>query len=376
MLQPTLLVDADYRAYPSALEGNTGFTLARLRPGLILAPKPWFRGVATIEFADEHPVILDAYMRLRASEWAEFTIGYSKPPLFASFTYEPVQVMPFPDRAPVVSAFFVRRDLGVDVHFTPRHLPIEGWLRVGNGTGSPLGNDNALPAGYGSLDFVLGRAWVGSAPEDRTYGLRVGAGGFVENAQDRDGIAGKTPLGFVYARPIVVSGVRAVGEAHLVAYAGPFRLTVEGAASYEARSRDDDGNPSTPRVDLDAVSSYGLTSEIAWVVCGAPRQVGRAPVGRPGSDGVWDGGAVEIAARYDGLWLDWNAKDVREGGSQGGAVAVKWWPTEFLSATLAGYVTHYDVAPIEDPSRRWSWGAVARASFFWGPGQWEPVWVP
>lgn len=51
-------------------------------------------------------------------------------------------------------------------------------------------------------------------------------------------------------------------------------------------------------------------------------------------------------------------------------MSVKWWPTAFLAATLAGYLTHYDVAPADDPDRTLSWGIIARMSAFWGlPGQ-------
>ncbi len=366
LLRPTVLVETAYRVYPSEAEGNTGFAIERFRPGLVLAPTSWFRGVATTEFAGEHASILDAFLRVRATDWAEFTFGYSKPPMFASFTYEPVHTLPFPDQAPVVTSFRVDRDLGADVHFTPHDLPLEGWLRVGNGTGSPLGNDNALPAGYGALDLVLGRAWVGAPADRRVYGLRLGGSTLVESTRDRDGIAGRTSLGFVYFRPVVVSGLRVVAEGHAVAYAGPVRLTVEGAVARESRSKDADGNPATPRVDLDAISSYGLTTEVAWVLLGSPREVGRAPRARGSADGGWSGGAVELAARYDGMWLARRARDVRVGGSQGGALALKWWPVDFMAATLAGDVTHYEAAPLEEPDRRVSWGFQARASFFWG----------
>lgn len=374
VLQPTVLGEVDYRVYPSEVEGNTGFALARMRPGLVLTPTPWLRAVTAFEFAGESPIILDAFARLRPAEWVEFTAGYSKPPLFASFVYEPVHTMPFPDRAPVVTAFRVRRDLGVDVHLAPRAVPLEGWLRVGNGTGSALGNDNALPAGYASLDLVLGRAWAGAAPEHRTYGLRLGGAALVESPRDRNGITGQTPLGFIYFRPIVVSGLRVVGEGHVIGYAGPLRLTVEGAVAREERSRDDDGNPSTPRLQLPVVHSYGITAELAWVLLGRPRDAGRAPGAAVGQDGGWSGGALEIAARYDGMWLGEGASDVRSGGSQGGALAVKWWPTDFLAASLAGYVTRYDTPPLEEPNELWSWGALARLSFFWGlPGQPSPM---
>ncbi|WP_224373026.1 porin [Hyalangium versicolor] len=365
-LRPTVLTEIDYRVFPSVLEGNSGFALAHFRPGVLLAPTDWFRAVGTVEFAGEYASILDAFMALRATPWAEFSIGYSKPPLFPSFIYEADASLPFPDRAPVITSFQIRRDLGADVHFTPRSIPLEGWLRVGNGTGSALGNDNALPAGYASIELVLGRAWVGAAAEQRTFGLRLGSSGFIESAGDRDGITGQTPLGFLYYRPIVVSGLRGVVAGHAIAYAGPLRLTVEGATARESRSRDDDGNPATPRIDLPTVRSHGLTAEVAWVLQGRPRQVGVAPRGIARQDGAWGGGAVELAARYDGLWLGHGARDVRAGGSQGGALALKWWPTDFLTAALAGYVTHYDFGPVEEPDRLWSWGVIARTSFFWG----------
>lgn len=368
-LQPTILGELDYRVYPSEAEGNTGFALGRFRPGLALSPVPWFRAVGTLEFAGEQPIVLDAFMRLRASPWAELTVGYSKPPLFASFVYEPVHTMPFPDRSPVVTAFRVRRDLGADVHLTPAKVPLEGWLRVGNGTGSALGNDNPLPAGSAMLDLVLGRARTAVPSERQRFGLRLGAGGLIEGARDRDGLVGSTPLGFVHYRPVVVAGLRTLGEAHAIAYAGPVRVVVEGAVAREARSRDDDGNPSTPRMELPSTRSYGLTSEVAWVVHGRARAVGMAPRGERGEGGAWRGGAVELAARYDGLWLNRRVSDVRPGGSHGGALALKWWPVDFVAATLAGYATRYDDPPIEEPGRSWSWGIVARASFFWGlPG--------
>jgi hypothetical protein len=120
--------------------------------------------------------------------------------------------------------------------------------------------------------------------------------------------------------------------------------------------------------------SYGLTTELSWVIRGAPRAVGHAPRGYRREDGTWTGGALEVALRYDGMWLGRGADDVRAGGSQGGAAALKWWPVDFMAGTLFGYVTHYDVAPIEEPNERWSWGMIARASFFWGlPGQLQPI---
>ncbi|RVU41082.1 hypothetical protein EA187_19450 [Lujinxingia sediminis] len=364
-LRPTLLGETDYRVYPAEEEGRTGFALARLRPGLILSPVDWFRGVATVEFAGKNPIILDAYARFSPLSWLDLSLGYAKPPLFASFINEPVYAIPFPGRAPVVGAFRVRRDLGVDAHFRPAALPVEGWARVGNGTGSALGNDNALPAGYAALDLVFGRAHSARpGAADATWGLRLGVAGLYENTEDREGIAGTTPLGFRYYRPVIVSGERKVGEAHLVGYAGPLRLTVEGAIAREARSRDTDGNPSTPRQSLPAITSYGLSTEIAWTLFGTRRQVGRAPL--PDAASVWEGGSLELAVRYDGMWLGRGADDVVEGGSQGGALALVWWPTHFLAASAAGYLTRYDQPALERPDGRWSWGVLGRVRFFWG----------
>jgi len=100
-------------------------------------------------------------------------------------------------------------------------VPLEAAVRVGNGSESVLGNDNPFPAGYASLDLVLGRAQSARAHEHDTYGLRLGAAGFIEDASDRDGIIGTTPLGFVFFRPVIVHGRRLVGEAHTIVSLGP-----------------------------------------------------------------------------------------------------------------------------------------------------------
>ncbi|RAL25154.1 hypothetical protein DL240_02790 [Lujinxingia litoralis] len=364
-LRPTLLGEVDYRIYPAVEEGLSGFALARLRPGLVLEPVGWFRGVTRIEFAGKNPVILDAYARVSPQPWLDLNVGYSKPPLFASFVHEPTESLLFPDRGSVVSSFRVRRDLGVDIHFHPASMPVEGWVRVGNGNGSALGNDNALPAGYAALDLVFGRAHVArQGAKDKRTGLRVGAAALYERTEDREGIAGTTPMGFRYYRPVIVSGGRALVEAHLVGYLGPLRLSVEGAMAREDRSRDTDGNPSTPRVELPAIMSQGLSTELTWTLVGPLREVGSAPlpdVFFPGAEG-----SLEVAARYDGMWLGKGADDVEPGGSHGGAFALKWWPTNFLAASLAGYVTRYHAAAIERPDALWSWGGVLRTSFFWG----------
>jgi phosphate-selective porin OprO/OprP len=362
-VRPTLLAELDYRVHAREVEGIDGFGLGRLRTGLVFDPAPWMSTVATIEWAGEHPMVLDVFATLRAAEWLDVNVGWSKTPLFASFRYEPVAAMPFSSRSPVVNAFRVRRDVGVEAHLAPREVPIEAVVRVGNGSGSVLGNDTPLPAGYALVDLVLGRPWRGAAASERELGLRIGAAALVESVRDRDGIVGTTPLGFIYRRPIIVEGLRVVGEAHVIGYAGPLRLTIEGALAEEGRSRDDDGNPSTPRQPLPSLRSSGLTAELAWVLLGEPRRVGVAPA----VPSPWAGGALEVAARFDALWLGWGAGDVTPGGSTGGALAVKWWPVDFLAATLEGYVTRYDVPPVELPGEHWSWGGILRLSLFTTP---------
>ncbi|MEZ4449291.1 MAG: hypothetical protein R3B09_07405 [Nannocystaceae bacterium] len=365
VLQPALLGELDYRAYPSEVEGSTGFAVGRFRMGLRYTPRPWIAAVGTVEYADKAPYLLDANLTLTPRPWIEVGLGYAKAPLFPSFRYEPVQTLPFPDRAPVVTAFRVRRDLGAEVHLAPRRAPIEAIARIGNGSGSILGNDNALPAGYGSLDLVLGRARAGHG--DDRLGLRLGAGGMIESVRDRDGIVGQTPMGFVYYRPVVVSGRREVAEAHAIGYVGPLRLTFESAIAREARSVDDDGDPDTARVAADPITSTGLTGELAWTALGGPRSPGRAPTIAPAPR--WRGGALELAGRVDAVALGRGARDVTSGGSLGGALSAKWWPVDFLAVTVVGYLTRFDVAPIDEPTRTLSWGLLTRVSVFLGPAR-------
>lgn len=366
VLRPTALVDAAYRVFAREEEGIDGFSLRRMRGGFVLAPAAWFRGVGTVELAGESPTVLDAYARVGLVEGLSLMVGYSKPPLLATFFTEPVYAMVLPDRSVVDTAFRVRRDVGLELLAAPASLPLEARLRVGNGAGSPLGNDNVEPAGYAALDLVLGRA-QGARPDagQETLGLRVGASGLVESVEDRQGVVGRTPLGFAFYRPPVVRGSRMVVEGHVLGYAGPLRLSAEAVMASESRSRDDDGNPATERVDLPTVRSYGLTVELVWTALGEPRRPG-APPRVPSGGPRWRGGALEVALRYDGVWLGREATDVTPGGGQLGTLGVRWWPTEFVSAYLSGYAAGYDEAPIEAPGEDSSWGVIAGTSFFWG----------
>ena len=358
---PTLLAEADARAHRSPIEGRTGFALARVRPGLGARPTSWLRAVATLE-AVPNVGVLDAFANVQVTRFLDVEVGQSRPPTFASFRYEPVHTLPFPDRSPVVSSFRVRRDVGASVHLSPTELPLESWVRVGSGSTSTVSRTLDRPALYAMLDLVLGRAHVarGEEAERQTFGLRLGGSGYTEYLDEAAGVAGATPTGFVFHRPVIVSGDRVVGEVHAVVYAGPVRLMLEAAVGREARARDVDGDPSTPRVPQASVISSGTSAEVAWVVLGRPRTVASAPSADGGAPG-----ALEIAARYDALALGRGALDVAPGGYRGGALSVKWYVMPFAAVTVAGYLGGYDVGPIEDPLRTDTFTLLLRGSFYW-----------
>jgi len=213
---------------------------------------------------------------------------------------------------------------------------------------------------------VLGRAWVGG--RSRTLGLRLGAAGMVDDAEERAGIGGTTSVGFPFFRAPPVQGLRMVGEAHAIGYVGPVRLMAQGALARESRAMDDDGNPDTPPVGLPDMVAWGVMGEVAWVVLGGPRQVGQAPTLREAAGAPWRGGALEVAGRFDRLAVGRAADDVAAGGATGGSLAVKWFPTEFLSAALTSEVLRYDRGPLETPDRTLSWTLLLRLSAYWGLG--------
>lgn len=367
--RPTGLIEVDHRVFRTEEEGLTGFGLGRLRLGAVITPAPWVRGVVSLEMGSGILEVLDAFVQFKPHDAITIDVGSTKPPLFASYRDEPAHTTPFPDRGRVVDAFTIQRDVGAGIRVAPAQIPVELNYRVGNGSGSVVSNDNPYPAVHGAADLVLGRAWLAAHDPDgepETFGLRLGLGGMEENAADRDSIKGVTPLGFVYARPIVVAGIRRIGAAYAIGYAGPVRLTFEGAIADESRNRDDDGNIETPRRSLSSVESHGATAEVAWVIVGEPREVGHAPRAKPGP---WRGGALEVAARFDALWLLHGSDDpsVTENDSRGGSLSLKWWPTSFMAATVSGSFTAYDVPPVETPDVDATWGVLQRLSLFWPP---------
>lgn len=338
---PTLLLELDGRVYPSHEEGMTGFALARLRPGLAYAPIAWLDAKVVVELAGEQPEVLDALVRFLPHADLAIEVGLGKPPLF--FTHrEPTTQAIFTDVTAVARALRINRDLGVTVAYTPTCLPLEVAARVSNGSSSATLNDNSELAYTLTLDLVLPAQHRGArAP----LGLRIGVAGTYESAEDRLGITGRTELGFSYFRAPIVSGSRWVGETHAALQLDALHLLVEAGLASEARSRDDDGNPTTPRRALPASLSYGLSSELGWTF-------GDTTTTRVGS--------VDLALRVERLWLGREASDVQGSGAVSATLVAKWWASRNLAATVLATLTDYDRPALDDPTRDRSWGLLAR----------------
>ncbi|HVK65690.1 MAG TPA: hypothetical protein VM694_14505 [Polyangium sp.] len=354
--------DIDARLHSAErVEGEDGFAVARLRLGARADFTPWFHAVAQAEWAQEKPALLDAYVAVRPSPSWEISLGARKTPLFAAARDEPVWMLPVPERPMIVRALWPGRDVGLEVHRLPTpSLPLEAWLRVGNGSGSVLGNDNSDFALDARLDVALGRANP-MAKGTPLFGLRLGAGIHVESAEDRIGVRGTTADGFIFYRAATVYGPRRVAEAHTAAYLGPVRILGEIGLAKESRAKDTDGNPATARVAQDAIRSVGGFVEVAWMLTGQRRAPGIWPTERPGR--AWGLGALELAGRFERLSLGQGARDVAPGGATSVSAAVRWWAARFCAISAAGYVTAYDTAPIEEPGTTRSWLGIVRATF-------------
>ena len=227
-----------------------------------------------------------------------------------------------------------------------------------------LGSVAKLDLAGAEVDFITGlKKPVGvlaSAWARERFGLRFGAGVHLESAEDRLGISGTTADDFLFYRPPTVSGPRHVVEAHLVAYAGPVKLTAEGALAKEGRSKDTDRNPETPRVAQDAVISRGGAVELAWMIFGPWRLQGSWPVQTQVQ--TWDWGALELAGRVERSGLGMPARDVTAGGATAASIAIRWWATSFAALLAATYFTAYDAPPIEEPDRSSAWLGIVRAT--------------
>ncbi|MFT3774826.1 MAG: porin [Minicystis sp.] len=360
-VSPFFQADVDLRVHSvHRIEGENGFAVGRLRLGATSAITSWFFASAQAEWARDKPALLEAQLTLRPLPQLEISAGAGRTPLFSAARDEQVWILPIPELPMVARAFWPGYDAGVEVHRLPTPaVPLEAWLRFGNGSGSALGNDNSDFALDVRLDAVFGRAapW---AKRDAPFGLRMGAGLHAEAAEDRLGITGTTADGYAFYRAQTVSGPRYVGEGHVVVLAGPVKIDAEIAVAREGRSKDTDGNPDTPRVPQDPIYSRGGFVEAAWMITGQRRTLGAWPVRTPWN--VWDWGAVEVAARFERIDLERGARDVTAGGATAGAAAVRWWMTSFLSLSAAAYFTAYDIPPVEDPMTKRAWLGLLRAT--------------
>jgi phosphate-selective porin OprO and OprP len=360
-LQPIFMTELDLRLHSNKdLEAYDGFDVDRLRLGARVSYTQWFAAAAQVELVGEKPTILDAKAVLKPSPEWELTFGAGRTPLFSSARDEPIWALPVPELSMVTRAFWPGYGAGIEVHRLPTpRLPIEGWARVGNTGGSVLGNANSNYAFDGRLDVALGRA-VTRAPASRRVGLRFGSGLHAESAASELGISGTTADGFLFYQPATVAGPRYVTEAHLVAYAGPVKLTVEAALGKESRSESLTGNPDAPSVSLASVTSRGAFVELGWMIVGPHRRHGMWPVESP--IGTWDWGGLELGVRAERLDLEQGARDVTPGGATSGEAALRWWVTSFVAASAAGYYTAYDTAPIIEPGRTKSWLGIFRVT--------------
>lgn len=358
-LHPVVLVEAEAALIPAEEEGESGVEIRRLYLGARWEPVPWATVVGAVNAASgEHDhLVLDAFVRVRPAGPVDLVLGYGKTPLFASARDAGVETLPIPELSLSTAALWPGRDTGFEAHLAGPQLPVEVWARIGNGSGSPAGNDNPQIAFDGRLDGVSGRAREG-AERSAAWGLRVGAGFHVEDAEDRAGLSGHTPTGFEFWRSPTISGTVWTAEGHVVGLLGPVQLTLEGARASEARSEDTDGNPDTPRAALDPVGSWGGSGELAWMVTGQHRQPGAWPV-------AGDDVGVEVAGRAERLSLGMSAADVDPGGATGGELAVRVWHPRGLGGGVSGGYFHYDAAPLEEPGVTSSWFFAARVTARW-----------
>lgn len=228
-LHPVAMIEADAVYLPAEEEGETGFELRRLYLGARWSPVPWATAMGSIQALGDHgPTIVDAFVRVEPHALVDVSLGYAKTPLFASARDQSIETGPIPELSLSTGAFWPGRNAGVEVHFGEASVPVEAWVRVGNGSHSPAGNDNPQLSFDGRADLVLGRAL---GEREDTLGLRVGGGFHLEDAEDRPGITAHTPTGFEFWRSPTISGRVWTAEGHLVGLGGPVQLLGNSAAS-------------------------------------------------------------------------------------------------------------------------------------------------
>lgn len=123
-----------------------------------------------------------------------------------------------------------------------------------------------------------------------------------------------------------------------------------GRRGVGGRSEDTDGNPDTPRAELDPVQSWGTSGEVAWMVTGQHRRPGACPV-------AGEKIGVEVAGGGERLSLG--------GGASGGELAVRVWHPIALGGGVSGGWFLYDTVPLEEPEATSSWHVAARVTARW-----------
>lgn len=366
-ISPYFMMETDALVHSAEVEGENGFAIRRLRLGLEAHPTSWLTAVGTAEYAsaaEPNVRVWEGYVD--AAPWSALHVsfGFRRTPLFHIAKDELFEALAVPELPLAVRSFWPGVDAGLELHYVPvGRVPVEAWARVGNGSGTALGN-NTNKLGYeGRVDLVLGRARPGRHARDR-FGLRVGTGVHVGTLESSPGVGGTTADGFAFYRATIVNGEQTIAEAHVAAWAGRATLDVEAAHVLEERSANPTGAVTATPTALPMAQSWGGFVELAYMLAGKPRVPGAWP-----NAAAWDAslteGGVEVGARLDYLALDRRATGVTGGGATGGELAVRWWATRFLALSAAGYYLRYDVPPVEEPTERDSWVALTRATFAW-----------
>lgn len=376
IVAPTALLQTDFQVHPANTEGDTGFSLARFRLGAYSNPAPWLLALAQFETSqsggpasEATTEILDAYVRIGPWHGFRLTAGYSRSPLFVSARNELDGMSPFPELSLPAKALWPGRDVGVEVHYTPSDLPIEAWLRVGNGNPSPFQNQYSQYAITARVDATFGRGRIDATGKER-FGFRLGAAGLVNDTYDRAGIGGVTASAFPFYNPPVVTGIRRVIEVHALGYAGPFRALVEVGGAIEDRASTS-GNPAAPSADPEV--SRGGAVELAWMITGEKRVSSVWPVAQSKHPLAFDHVAFEVAARAERLDVGLGMRDFTPSGASAVALSANAWLNQLLAVNVAGYYYHYDQAPIQEPTRTDSFLLLARLTVYLNPPPLGPI---
>jgi phosphate-selective porin OprO/OprP len=366
-ISPYFMMETDALVHSTEVEGENGFAIRRMRLGLTAHPVPWLSAVGIAEYASNvEPAvhIWEGYIDVTPWEPLHISFGYRRTPLFHIAKDELFEAMAVPELPLAVRSFWPGVDLGLEAHYLPLgRVPIEAWARVGNGSGTPLGNNTDKLAFEGRVDLVLGRPRSLAHARD-VWGLRVGSGAHVGTLLNEAGVGGSTAGDYVFFRPAIVNGLQSIWEAHVAVWAGRATLDVEAAHVIEERGQNATGATGSPFTALPSAQSWGGFAEVGYMVWGQPRTPGAWPNGAPWNASL-DQGAVELAGRLDYLALDRGAPGLTSGGATGGELAVRWWATSFLAVSMAGYYLRYDTPPVEETTTKDSWLALTRATFSW-----------